>query len=120
MRVAILCPAPRGSRLGNRVTALRWRRMLRELGHEAFVTTELRGRWDVLLALHALKSADAIERARKRPGARIVLALTGTDVHRDIHQNPRALASIDRADRIIVLHPFATRELSPRARRKTT
>ena len=33
MRILILCPARAGTRHGNRVTALRWARILRGLGH---------------------------------------------------------------------------------------
>jgi hypothetical protein len=58
MRVALICPAPAGSRLGNRVTALRWARMLRELGHTTVLADPgALPRCDLLIALHARRSA---------------------------------------------------------------
>ena len=55
MRVLIVTPAPPKSRLGNRITALRWSRLLREAGHEVVITQRFdRQRCDALIALHAL------------------------------------------------------------------
>ena len=50
--------------------------------------------------------------------SRIVLALTGTDVYRDIHLSGEAQESLERADRLIVLQPKAADELAPRLRGK--
>jgi putative glycosyltransferase (TIGR04348 family) len=47
-----------------------------------------------------------------------VLALTGTDVYRDIHKGSRARESLALADRIIVLQPRALRELTLTQRKK--
>lgn len=120
MRVALVCPAPPGSRSGNRITALRWRRMLRELGHEADLVTELGRRgYDVLVALHALRSAEAVRLSRERHPARpVIVALTGTDLYRDIHHDEAARRSLELADRLIVLHPGAAAELRPGLRSK--
>src|SRR5262249_4008786 len=95
VRIALVCPAPAGSRLGNRITALRWQRMLRELGHTPFIDEELGPRrHDVLVALHARRSAAAVFASRERhPGRPIVVALTGTDLYRDIHHDADALRS---------------------------
>src|SRR2546421_12934940 len=87
VRVALVCPAPPHSRLGNRITALRWRRMLRELGHEAVIVAPgAAPAADVLIALHARRSAQSVRRTHERhPETHIVVALTGTDLYRDIH-----------------------------------
>jgi len=118
VRVALICPAPAGSRLGNRITALRWRQMLRELGHRAFIATGGTSRsCDALIALHAGKSAKAVQVSREtHPERPLVVALTGTDLYRDIHRDPRARRSLELAGWLIVLHDGAARAL-PRALR---
>ena len=51
------CPAPPRSLKGNRVTAVRWARIIRGLGHRLTIGRELDGRpYDLLVALHARKS----------------------------------------------------------------
>jgi putative glycosyltransferase (TIGR04348 family) len=102
------------------VTALRWARLLRELGHRVAVEVEYRGQpWDVLIALHARKSARSIERfARARAGAPVVLALTGTDLYGDIRTSRAARRSLSLATRIVVLQPRGLDALPPSLRRK--
>lgn len=121
MRVALVCPAPRGSRLGNRITALRWAAMLRELGHRAaLVAPGEVPPCDLLIALHARKSAASVARSsQEAPGRPIVVALTGTDLYRDIHSDAGARRSLELAARLIVLHAGAPAELPARLRGKT-
>ena len=116
-----MTPAGPGTRSGNRHTALRWAAFLRNAGHRVSVSVE----WspdipaDAMLALHARRSHDAIKKFREsRPGGPLVLALTGTDVYRDIHKSAEARESLDVADRLIVLQPKAAEELPARLRRK--
>lgn len=60
---------------------------------------------DLLVALHARRSAASIERwSQARPGAPRVLVLTGTDLYRDIAVDPAAQRSLALADRLVVLH----------------
>jgi putative glycosyltransferase (TIGR04348 family) len=120
MRVAMVCPAPAGSRLGNRVTAVRWKTLLGELGHHVAITTSLpRGSYDVLLALHARHSAAAVQWSREtHPTRPVVLALTGTDLYRDILHDPSAQRSLDLADVLVVLHDRAAHALPRRCRAK--
>ena len=120
MRVALVCPAPKGSRLGNRITADRWKELLHELGQRAFVASALgRRRYDLLVALHARKSAAAVRESKRRaPAVPVVVALTGTDLYRDIHQDPSAKRSLELADLLLVLHDGAARELPKALRRK--
>jgi putative glycosyltransferase (TIGR04348 family) len=120
MRVAIICPAPAGSRLGNRITALRWARMLRELGHRAFIAGPGPApRCDLLIALHARRSAESVRSSKTGAPARpVALALTGTDLYVDIHQDADAARSLALADRLIVLHAGAAAELPRRLRGK--
>src|SRR5262245_19101719 len=86
VRLAIVTPAPPGSRLGNRLTALRYARILRGLGHRVRVLQRWRGEeCDALVALHAEKSHASIARfAAAHPRRRLCLVLTGTDLYRDL------------------------------------
>ncbi len=121
MRITIATPAPSGSTAGNRVTALRWSRILRGLGHRVRVATGYDGRpCDVLIALHARKSATAVARFRElRPGSGLIVALVGTDLYVDLkRRDPRVLQSLDAADRLVTLQPLAVRELPRRLRAK--
>src|SRR5438105_7127004 len=103
MKIILVCPAPPGSRKGNRVTAERWRRLLMNEGHQVVVATDWRGEaCDVLLALHARKSYAAVRRYRQAcPMGPLVVALTGTDVYHDLRRSRQAQQSIRWADRLI-------------------
>jgi putative glycosyltransferase (TIGR04348 family) len=117
MRIALITPAGPGTRNGNRHTALRWAAFLRSAGHRVSVSTEWSGEnADAMLALHARRSHASIrDFPREKP---LVVALTGTDVYRDIRDSKEAQESLERADRLITLQPKAAEELAPRLRRK--
>jgi putative glycosyltransferase (TIGR04348 family) len=114
-------PAPAGSRSGNRVTALRWAKRLRELGWRVQLGTEWRGEpCELLVALHARKShASIVRHARERPDAPRVVALTGTDLYGDIHSDAAARESLELASRLVVLQPLGLRQLPERLRART-
>ena len=109
MRLLIVTPAPKGSRKGNRITADRWARLLRQLGHRVATAEAFRDQpCDVLIALHARKSAVSIRRYRaKRPAGRLVVVLTGTDLYHDLPRSRSAQRSIELADRLVVLQARA-------------
>lgn len=95
--------------------------MLRRQGHKVGVSTEWQPdqKTDVLLALHARRSHASIRKFREiHPHKPIVLALTGTDVYRDIHIDEGARESLELATRFIVLQPKAIEELPKRLRSK--
>lgn len=113
-RIEIVTPVPpRRVHNGNRTTADRWRALLGALGHEVVVTGGWSGRpVDVLVALHAHKSADAIHRfADAHPDASLVVALTGTDLYRDLEREPAAERALRRADALVVLQERAMARL---------
>jgi putative glycosyltransferase (TIGR04348 family) len=120
MRIFIACPAPRHSRTGNRVTAIRWARILRDLGHRLTIAQNYEGTpCDLCIALHARRSHQAVVHYRRLyPTGPLVLALTGTDLYRDIHRSSGAQQSLELADRLIVLQPKGRAELPPRLRGK--
>jgi putative glycosyltransferase (TIGR04348 family) len=121
MKIAIVTPAPPDSRYGNRITALRWARILRRLGNRVSISQMYNGEpYDLLVALHARKSHSSIINFRRHnPSASIIVALTGTDLYRDIRTNHRAHESLDIATRIVVLQPKAIEVLRPGWRKKT-
>ncbi|MDQ3680188.1 MAG: TIGR04348 family glycosyltransferase [Actinomycetota bacterium] len=113
MRVCIVTPAAPGSRHGNRTTAIRWARLLRELGHQVVVAQSYdKQRCDVLVALHARRSAPSVERfGQRHPGSPLILGLTGTDVYGDLHSSEAAQRSLELATRLVVLQPMAVEEI---------
>jgi hypothetical protein len=120
MKIDIVTPAPPRSRNGNRITALRWSRILRDLGHSVRVLeTWTKGSPDCLVALHARRSHDSIVRfSDAHPDRPLLLALTGTDVYGDIHTDPSTRKSLELANRFITLQPEAIKELPTRLRPK--
>jgi putative glycosyltransferase (TIGR04348 family) len=121
MRILVVTPLVPRSCTGNRVTALRWVRMLRGLGHRVMVVSDYANQpCDVLVALHARKSAPSVERFRdEHPDRPIVLALTGTDLYDEIRTCPDARRSMELATRLVVLQPAGLAELSEAVRIKT-
>lgn len=120
MKIFMACPAPPRSRKGNRVTAVRWAGILKQLGHRLRIGQEYDGRpADLMVALHARKSHPAMRRWRAaQPGKPLVLCLTGTDLYRDIRTNRRARQSLEWADRLVLLQACGLHELTPKLRRK--
>src|SRR4028119_1778152 len=94
MKISLVTPAGAGSRSGNRTTADRWARFLRELGHEVLVEEAWGGeRTDLMIALHTRRSHPSISRyAAGHPEHPLVVVLTGTDLYRDIGLDPHAPA----------------------------
>ncbi|MGH9447327.1 MAG: selenoneine biosynthesis selenosugar synthase SenB [Terriglobia bacterium] len=120
MKIEIVTPAPPRSRYGNRVTAIRWARILRSLRHRVHLAQAYEGELcDLLVALHARRSYDSICRFRAdHPDCPILLALTGTDLYHDLPRSRRAQKSLELATRLIVLQPKAGEELESRLREK--
>lgn len=120
MRITIVTPAPAGSTHGNRITAIRWARILKQLGHRVSIHQSFdHQRTDLLIALHARRSYASIKRFNRQCAeAPIVLALTGTDVYRDLKYDSRARKALALALRIVVLQPKALEQLNDSFRAK--
>ena len=104
MHIALVTPAPARSLSGNRATANRWARLLRGLGHRVDVMVDYSNtRADLLIALHAWRSAAAVRLfAEQHPQRPLVVVLTGTDAYRFIHSHPdETIGSLALADRIV-------------------
>ena len=101
MKISLITPAAKHIRAGNRTTAVRWARILRRLGHRVDVATAYADEnADLMVALHAWRSADAVARFRElHPDRPLVVALTGTDIYRFLESHPGpTLASMAAAD----------------------
>ena len=120
MRIGIVTPAPPRSRYGNRVTALRWARILRGLGHRVHITQAYEGEpYELLIALHARRSYPSVSRFhRAHPKRPLIVALTGTDLYRDLPRSRSAQKSLELATLLIALQPKASEELEPHLRDK--
>ena len=121
MNIQLVTPAPLKVNNGNKITAVRWAGILKKLGHRVRVTQTYDGkRCDVLIALHARRSYDSIQRFHDRhPDLPLVVVLTGTDVYRDIHEDTEAQRSLELATKLVALQNMALRELPRRFRKKT-
>jgi len=121
VKIALITPAPARSRHGNRHTAARWAAMLRARGHRVALEQSWSGApADIMIALHARRSHDSARRFRlEHPDRPLVVVLTGTDLYRDIRSDASAQASLDIADRLVVLQDQGPKELPARLRPRT-
>jgi putative glycosyltransferase (TIGR04348 family) len=120
MKIVLVTPAGPQQRTGNRNTAVRWAAMLRDAGHRVTVATAWDGRpADLMLALHARRSHDSIRRFHgAHPERPLVVALTGTDLYRDIRHDASAQASLRLATLLITLQEEGPLELAAGLRAK--
>jgi putative glycosyltransferase (TIGR04348 family) len=117
--LCLVTPALSGANNGNWQTARRWARWL-AADYRVRVVSEWDGGDDaVLLALHARRSAASVAAfSAAHPDRPLVLALTGTDLYRDIHVDAAAQRSLALAWRLVVLHEAAPGDLPPALRTK--
>jgi putative glycosyltransferase (TIGR04348 family) len=121
VKIHLITPAPLGLNNGNQITAMRWAGFLRRLGHRIRVRHYYDGSaCDALIALHARRSYESIRDFHaSHPDAPLIVALTGTDLYRDIKRNRNAQRSLQLATRLIVLQQEALTELPKPLRPKT-
>ena len=145
LNISVITPAAKRSRSGNRATAVRWARILKELGHSVTVAEawpeegqsgERRsgeehsrarpsgeGRAQhpgLLVAIHAWRSAASVAAFRARyPTRPLVVLMSGTDIYRFQHSHPEETsASMAAADWLVGLHDVVADDLPPRFRSK--
>lgn len=121
VKISLITPAKKQSKYGNRRTALRWARMLRQAGHRVRIDIDYGGEAaDLMIAIHAWRSAAAILRYRERfPGGPLVVGLGGTDVNTFLKSHPETtLRSMEMADALICLHDLIGEALPAPLRKK--
>jgi len=122
--IVLVTPVPSDTRNGNWQTAHRWASML-----SPNYNVTLTAQWPdgatspdsqksgldhsasaqrpaplAMLALHAFKSSGSIEAwSCMFPSRPLIVVLTGTDLYRDIERQPKAQASLEQADYLVVL-----------------
>ena len=121
MKIHLVTPAKENSRNGNRTSAVRWAGLLRRAGHRVRIDTDYNGEpADLVIALHAWRSAAAIRRYREAsPHGPLVVALGGTDVNTYLQTDPQTtLASMKMADALVCLHDLVADQLPLEFRQK--
>jgi putative glycosyltransferase (TIGR04348 family) len=125
--IVIISPALANANNGNWQTAQRWSTFLSTRHHTRIVDSrdpalaEACAAADVVIALHARRSAGAIAQAAGlHPRPAIVLVLTGTDLYRDIHTDADARAALLAADNLVLLQPAGLSELDRGCRDRAT
>jgi putative glycosyltransferase (TIGR04348 family) len=113
--IVIVSPALKQANNGNWQTAYRWSRFLSP-HYQVSILPE----WkpgsdspDVMIALHARRSADSIQHfAKAFPDKPLLVVLTGTDLYQDIRTDVAAKHSLELATQLVVLQEEGVRELS--------
>ena len=117
--VILVTPALADANNGNWQTARRWARLLSPAYRVRLTDRWTDGDEALMIALHARRSAASVAAWRRAHAGRpLVLALTGTDLYRDIAHDASAQASLALADRLVVLNELGLRELPVAMRAK--
>ena len=121
LKICIVSTTSAQAKTGNRITAVRWAKVLRALGHRVRIEQQYGGStYDVMIALHARRSQTSIRRFRRKyPDLPLILALTGTDIYGDLSWNRTAQGSLQLATRLVVLQPRAIERLPKNLQSKT-
>jgi putative glycosyltransferase (TIGR04348 family) len=107
MKISLITPARKDMRTGNRTTAVRLARILRGLRHRVQIDTDYADEpADLMIALHAWRSAASVRRFRARyPDRPLIVGMAGTDIYRFQQTDPEVtLGSMEMADRLVGLH----------------
>ncbi|MGY8961432.1 MAG: selenoneine biosynthesis selenosugar synthase SenB, partial [Alphaproteobacteria bacterium] len=121
MKISLVTPAGKQSRSGNRATASRWARILRDLGHRVQVAEADDGAdSDMMVAVHAWRSAESINQfASRHPDRPLVVTLAGTDIYRFQESHPEITqGSMEKASALICLHGLVHQAIPARFHHK--
>lgn len=104
---------------GNWHTAARWARHLAADYRVAVEQSWGGADTDLLIALHARRSAESIQKfAAAHPDRPLVVVLTGTDLYRDLPADREARRSLQLATRLVVLNELGEQRLPQELRHK--
>ncbi len=127
--IRIITPALADANNGNWRTAHRWQTLLTQRSPGSAAAPDfqviVQGEWsgescDLLIALHARRSAPSIARYREAfPAKPLIVVLTGTDLYRDLATSKEARQSLRLADSLIVLQDDAIHFVPVEHRKKT-
>jgi putative glycosyltransferase (TIGR04348 family) len=121
MKISLITPARKRARTGNRTTAMRWARILRDLGHRVQVATDYVDEpADLMIALHAWRSAASVRAFRALYSDRpLIIGMAGTDIYRFQQSDPdETHASMAMADRLVGLHDLVAEAIPETMRSK--
>ena len=121
MEIVVITPPGPSTRTGNAVAALRWARILRQLGQRVTVAADYGDEpADAMVAIHAWRSAEAVHRFKSRyPERPLILQLSGTDIYQYINEDPEPTQrSLELSDRLVALNSLAWRVVPKRFRKK--
>ena len=120
--VVIVSPALAAANNGNWQTARRWASFLKDSARVRIVKEwpdEHAPGDDVMIALHARRSAKAIGAwAGQRGSSGLGVVLTGTDLYKDIRSDASAQHSLEAASQLVVLQELGIEELPEPVRAK--
>ena len=110
--IVIVTPALADANNGNWQTARRWARFLSPAYRVSLRAAWQSGGEDLMIALHARRSAASVAAWRDAGAARpLLLVLTGTDLYRDIDADADAQRSLAFADALVVLNTLGPQRL---------
>ena len=117
--IVIVTPALADANNGNWQTARRWARMLQSAYRVRLAAQWVEGDDAMMIALHARRSAPSMAAWRAaHPQRPLLLALTGTDLYRDIDTDASAQHSLAVADTLVVLNELGAQRLPAAVRGK--
>ena len=109
--LVIVTPALAAANNGNWRTAQRWAHMLSDHYRVRLAQAWSGGSEDLMIALHARRSAASVQAWRAARRGPLALVLTGTDLYGDIQHDAAAQRSLALADRLVVLNELGLQSL---------
>lgn len=121
MHICIVTNAAKASLAGNRITANRWARIFRQIGHRVTIDQKFHADCDMLIGIHAEKSVAQVNEFLSRyPYRQVLIVISGTDLYGQTSFSAAAKKALDAADGLVVLEGCAMQKLPAKLQLKTT